>query len=134
MNIVLDTNLVVSGIFWKGVPGKILDCWVNKLFQLVITEEIFLEYRRVVELLSNKTKSRIPEEIVDSIAIHSILVKPYGVNFPHCEDPDDNKFIEAAAFANAKYLVTGDKALLKVERYKGGEIIQARHFLDKLGV
>src|ERR687885_282720 len=37
-------------------------------------------------------------------------------SLPHCRDPDDQKFIEAAALARADVLVTKDRALLELNR------------------
>lgn len=51
MKVVLDTNVLISGIFWKGTPRKILDEWSKGKFQLVVTPNIFTEYQRVGEEL-----------------------------------------------------------------------------------
>jgi len=48
IRIVLDTNVFMSGIFWSGNPGKILDAWSNKKIILIFSKEIIDEYIRVV--------------------------------------------------------------------------------------
>lgn len=50
--------------------------------------------------------------------MNSHFVNPVGVDFPKCTDPDDDKFLAAAVSGHCKYIVTGDKALLKVGSYK----------------
>lgn len=57
MKIVLDTNVLVSGIFFSGAPSKILEAWDEGAFELVISPEILEEYRRVVEELSSQYPS-----------------------------------------------------------------------------
>jgi predicted nucleic acid-binding protein len=44
VRIVLDTNVLVSGIFWTGIPFKILEHWIKGRFKLLITEDILKEY------------------------------------------------------------------------------------------
>ena len=52
MNIILDTNVLVSGIFFKGPPFRILLAWKNNKFKLVTTHQIIEEYKRVINELS----------------------------------------------------------------------------------
>ncbi|MBP1750235.1 MAG: hypothetical protein H6Q52_2774 [Deltaproteobacteria bacterium] len=46
-----------------------------------------------------------------------------------CKDPDDDIFISCALSAKAQYVVTGDKALLDVKRYKKIEIVSPAEFV-----
>ena len=63
MRIVVDTNVIISGIFFGGKPRELLEkCFAGK-YQLVCTEEIFEEYILTIERLTAKTKSSIGEEI-----------------------------------------------------------------------
>ena len=47
-----------------------------------------------------------------------------------CRDPDDNKFIECAVAANALYIVSGDKDLLDLKKYRDVRILTAAEFLE----
>lgn len=49
MRVVLDTNVVASGVFFGGVPGRILAAWAAGDFTLVLSPQILAEYRRVGE-------------------------------------------------------------------------------------
>lgn len=57
MKIVLDTNVLISGIFWSGPPFQILDAWKDGKIQLIVTKEILMEYHRVTTILSKKFAS-----------------------------------------------------------------------------
>jgi len=127
---ILDTNVLMSGIFWGGVPGKILDIWSENKFILVISKNIFNEYKRVAQILEKKYKFDSADNILDFIAVASVFVNPTGVKHPECDDPDDDMFLSAAVFSHAKYLVSGDKALLRVEKYPGGVVISAQAFVN----
>ena len=52
MRIVLDTNVLISGIFFSGPPYEILKAWREKRIQFVLSAEIFDEYIRVAEILT----------------------------------------------------------------------------------
>lgn len=132
MKVVLDTNVLMSGIFWKGQPGKILELWLDNLFSLVLSEQIFLEYKRVSEILSKKYKANNIEKLLNLIAISSHFVETKWVEHPKCSDSDDNKFLATAVAANATYLITGDKALLAVKTCKNGQVITPKDFLSKI--
>jgi predicted nucleic acid-binding protein len=54
MRIVLDTNVFISGIFFSGPPSQILTAWKNSKFQIVLSQEILKEYRRVAVSLADK--------------------------------------------------------------------------------
>lgn len=47
MKIVLDTNVLVSGIFFSGPPRRIMDAWTEGVIQFVVSVPILEEYRRV---------------------------------------------------------------------------------------
>lgn len=47
MNVVLDTNVLVSGFFFGGVPGQILEAWRNQRVTIVLSAPILAEHREV---------------------------------------------------------------------------------------
>ena len=47
MRVVIDTNVFVSGVFWKGPPAEILRAWRAGRIEIVLSPEILDEYRRV---------------------------------------------------------------------------------------
>ena len=52
MKVVLDTNVVVSGIFFGGVPRAVLEAWADGLFEWFLSPSIFDEYVRTCDRLS----------------------------------------------------------------------------------
>ena len=47
MRVVLDTNVLISAIFFSGAPSRILSAWIADQFDLVVSTEILEEYREV---------------------------------------------------------------------------------------
>lgn len=129
MKVVIDTNVLLSGIFWKGLPGKILDLWSESYFNTILSEPIFNEYKRVAKILERKYSFDTADAILDIIAEKSTFVNPVNIEHPKCTDPDDDMFLAAAVAGGAKFIISGDKALLNVNRYKNGKVITAHDFV-----
>lgn len=93
---------------------------------------ILEEYRRVLAELAGKRPVAAAESILGLIELHSSLVEKASFAQTVCEDPDDDKFLETAVSAAADYVVSGDKALLRVKQYGEIVIVQPSRFLKIL--
>jgi putative PIN family toxin of toxin-antitoxin system len=129
---ILDTNVVISGIFWKGPPFRILEAWQEQRFCLVISVPILEEYRRVLAEMAGEYFSPALHSILALIELHSEMVEPVSFARAVCNDPDDDKFLEAAVAANADYVVSGDAALLRLKGHRGIGIVKPVEFLKLL--
>ncbi len=130
IKLILDTNVLMSGIFWSGPPAKLLDAWQRGNIKLIISPEILDEYVRVADLLSMKYPGVDVTPIIDLITVHSILFMPEKLPEPVSQDPDDDKFIATAIAANCKLIVSGDKDLLNVNGFNGINIIKPGSFIS----
>ena len=129
---ILDTNVIISGIFWKGAPFEILKAWQEHRFRLAITLPILNEYRRVLDEMTKKRPSPVLGSILEVIELHSEIVGPVSFTRTVCSDPDDDKFLEAALAADADYVVSGDAALLSLKNHHGIRIVRPAQFLKLL--
>ena len=59
MRVVLDTNVLASGIFFGGVPEKILDAWLHDKFVVYATPSILDEYLRVLIKMNTEAENEI---------------------------------------------------------------------------
>ena len=129
---VLDTNIFVSGIHWTGLSEKVLRLWIQDEFTLVSSFPIIDEIMRVLMAF------KVPLESEDISWWESLILEKSDLTFPveHLDivknDPDDNKFIEAAAEGNAQYIVSQDRHLLDLKEYKGIKIMHPEEFLKEL--
>ena len=128
---VLDTNVLISGVFWKGPPFEILKAWQQQRFRLAISPVVLQEYRRVLDELG---KQRMPvlTSVLKIIELRSEMVEPVSFSQPVCSDPDDDKFLEAAIAAGAGYVVSGDKALLNLKSYHMVQVVRPSRFMELL--
>jgi len=130
LKVVMDTNVFVSGVFFSGPPYHILQAWQAGEFELVVSQEILDEYRRVGEILGEERPKIDLNPILNFVIEHAKVYKPAKLKGPVCEDPDDDKFFACALASGSKVIVSGDKHLLKVSGYGGIEVLKPRDFVD----
>ena len=114
MKIVLDTNCLLMAISDRSRYYKIWREFLEGGYSLCITNEILEEY---VEVVGRNISERAAEAVV-----YLMLTRP-NVEFydPHFRfqliepDPDDNKFVDCAIAASAKYLVSEDHHFNKLK-------------------
>ena len=113
---VLDTNVVVSGLLFGGVPGTILTAWTAGAFTRVVSPPVLDEYQRVGRELAN---GRPPldtalDALLALVAVHATIIEAPPLPERVSADPDDDKFLAVAVAGQAGYVVSGDKHLLAV--------------------
>lgn len=131
MRIVLDTNVLISGIYFSGHPSTILQAWRSQKVQLVLSVEILEEYLKVAERLANRHTGIEYESIIGLIVQNSELVQAPSLPEPISEDPDDDKFFACALASNTKTIVSGDSDLLEVSGYCGIQVLSPKAFVVK---
>ena len=131
VKVVFDTNIFVSGHFWKGPPYRCLLAAEARLATLVVSEPILSELRE--KLID---KFGIPEAevavIVNRLDAYAETVPVPGRTGWVVQDADDDKFIDAALSGGATIIVSGDRHLLTLGTVEEIEILTARQFLDRL--
>jgi uncharacterized protein len=130
---VVDTNVIMSGIFFGGVPGRLLDAWATARVELVLSPAILDEYRRVGAELAAKYPERgdALTPVLALIAMNATLVDAAPLIEQVSADPDDDKFLAAAVAANVNTVVSGDQDLLDVSGWRNIKILTPRQFADR---
>jgi putative PIN family toxin of toxin-antitoxin system len=131
LKVVIDTNVLVSGIFFSGPPYQILKAWQTGEFELVASQEILDEYHRVGEVLAEEHPAVDLKLILNFVLEHVTIYKPLPLKEPVCEDPDDDKFLACALASGSKIIISGDKHLLKVSGFQGIKVFKPRDFVDR---
>jgi putative PIN family toxin of toxin-antitoxin system len=136
MRLVLDTNVVVSGLLFKGAPRRLLQAVADAHVGLFSSAPLLEELADV--LSRSKFKKKLsslgfsPGQLFDSFARRAEIVHPVPV--PRlAPDPDDDVVIGTAIAAKAELIVTGDKPLLSVGIFDGGRIVSVAEALAALG-
>ncbi len=139
MRIVLDTNVLVSGVISAGAPRLLLEAARSDAFELCTSEALLAELLAV--LARAKFARRLdlagltPAAIVDDLRRLALVVSPQAVPRVVASDPDDDQVLAAALAANADLIASGDKRdLLHLGNYQGIPIVTAREAVDMLQV
>lgn len=131
MRVILDTNVLISGVFFGGPPYLILKAWQEGKIQLVVSSEILDEYRRVADVLAEDHPMINLEPILEFVTQKAETFSAPPFPSPVCEDPDDDKFLACALASECRIIISGDKHLLKVTGFHNIEVIKPRDFLVK---
>lgn len=76
MRIILDTNVLVSGIFFSGPPLRILKAWRDNTLQFAVSTDILDEYQRVEAILGEKYSGVDVSPILDLLTINRSYKTP----------------------------------------------------------
>jgi len=131
MRVVLDTNVIISAIFFWGPPSRILSAWLEDAFELVISPEILEEYREVAGRIGEKFAGVEVGPVLDRMVLHARIVVPVELPDDACTDRDDIKFLECALGCQADCVVSGDRALLRSSGYEGIAVVTPRRFVQQ---
>ena len=130
MKVVIDTNVFVSS-FLGGNPRRIIDLWRNEEITLCLSKDVLDEYVGVIQRIGLTGEDEIQELL-------SLFAKGFNLLFttktPKItvvkNDPDDDKFIECAVALKAEVIITGDRELRALGKYRGIKILTPQQFLE----
>jgi putative PIN family toxin of toxin-antitoxin system len=131
--VVLDTNVLVSALIFKGRLAGLVTCWKNGGIVPVISRETFMELKTVLNypkfaLTADEIQTIIEDEILPFFEVVDIKKSINGV----CRDPYDDMFLSVAVNARAAWIVTGDKDLLELGKYGAVHIVTPQDFMKRL--
>lgn len=135
MRVVLDTNVVVSGLRSRsGVSFALLSALARGRFEIALTLPLYLEYRDVLGRPGMVAAELTDEDIVEicrGLADHAHLQDVHYLWRPLVRDPKDDLVLEAALASRSRYIVTHntrDFAGRGIEEGLGVRIVTPRAF------
>lgn len=130
VNVVFDTNVLISGYLWRGKPRQALQLIKRGGFSLLYCTGSLNELINVLSAKFKLTASEIYKVVLD-IRSTCKNVNITSKESPIIKDPSDNLFINLAIDGNAKILVSGDTHILNLKEFKGIEIITVAEFISR---
>lgn len=128
-SVTADTNIYISGLNFSGPPRQFLNLARAGGIRLAISEAVMEETLRVL-----REKFHWPEDALREAAANinefTERVRPSQLVDVIQEDPADNRILECAIAANSDFIVTGDRHLLRLERYGSIRITKVADFLE----
>jgi len=132
MRIVLDTNVLVSGLLSAaGPPGWIVEAVLAGDLELALDMAIRQEYEDVLHRPELRFSPEVVDDLftaIDQFAFHVAAAPPCPVPLP---DPDDEPFLAVAA-ATGSVLVTGNLKHFPPRSRGGVSVLTPRQLVDKL--
>ncbi len=131
----LDVNVLVSGFPQStGVPGELIELWLRGCFDLVLSEHILAELADVWSRPYWRTRYHAYEvqRAIALLGARASIVEPTDDVHRVAVDEEDDLVLATAIAGRAQYLVTGDRPLQALGRYRGVTILSPRQFLDIL--
>lgn len=139
MRIVLDTNVVLSALLWRGKPYQLLETIRQQSGLLIFSSAALLEELADVLTRPSPTKQltvigkTVREVMADYVAVVEI-VEPVSVPRVVPNDIDDDQVIAAAVTANADLIVSGDSDLIGLKQHQGIPILTAAMAVEKISI
>ncbi len=114
---VIDTNVLLDWLVFADPGVAALTAAVRSgALRWVATEAMLDELRHV--LSRPPLQARRPADLEDAITTccHLVAAPPEALRRLLCTDPDDQKFIDLALHRGSQWLISRDRAVLKLAR------------------
>jgi len=136
VRVVLDTNVVVSGLIWRNAPRQILDAARERRITLCTSSVLLAELAEVLDrghLAAAITAGHAsPEFLMRRYALLAMRVVPAEINPTVIADPDDDAVLACALAAQVDLIVSGDPHLLNLKHYHSIPIVTPVETLKRI--
>ncbi len=130
MRAVIDTNVLISAIFWPGKPKQLLNK-VRRGEIVFLTSQALLAELKEVLIREGKPFQLAEEEaqrVLSGIRELAEIIRPHSL-VTRCQDEADNRVLECAIDGRAEYIITGDTHLLELKSFEGIQLTTVADFL-----
>ena len=131
-SLVIDSNVWVSALVFGGNPRLVFEHCIKSGVIISVCPELISEARRII-LKKFKSFTEDFEELVSVLEIRLNYVMLGSILVEVCRDDKDNYLIETAIISKSRYLISGDKDLLSLKKYKGIIFLSPADYLERLG-
>lgn len=140
MRAVIDTNVLLAGLLWRGPPHALLEQVRAGTVSLISSPALLAELADVIgrpkfdAILTRTNTSR--ERSLAEVRRVAEVVEPPPLPQPVCRDPDDDEVLALAIAAKVDLIVSGDNDLLSLRSFQGIPIIapaQATGLIEATG-
>jgi putative PIN family toxin of toxin-antitoxin system len=131
MKIVLDTNIIVSGLLQsQGNPAQVLTLVLSGAIQVCHDERILAEYAEVLARPRFKFDPKRVREVLNKIETDGLTVDASGESDLDLPDADDEPFLAVALAASVDFLVTGNLADYPPDKRRGCAVVSPAAFME----
>jgi putative PIN family toxin of toxin-antitoxin system len=131
LRVVLDTNVIISSLFWTGPPFEVAMLGFRNKIALFTSWPILYEVEEKLQAKFHVPREKISFMIDILLAFMEVVIPKTEVNVIK-SDREDNKILECASEIGADFVVSGDKHLLEFNEFQGAKIVSPKEFLEIL--
>ncbi|MCC6532192.1 MAG: putative toxin-antitoxin system toxin component, PIN family [Burkholderiales bacterium] len=136
MRVVLDTNVVVSGLIWRHAPRQILDAARERRITLYTSSVLLAELAEVLDrahfAAAITASGASPEFLMQRYALLALRVVPAEIAPAVTADPDDDAVLACALAAQVDLVVSGDTRLLNLKHYQRIPIVAPTEAIKRI--
>jgi len=136
VRIVVDTNIVISGLLWSGSPQQLINLARAREIDLYSSVPLIAELAEVIgrEDFAGRVRAAglSAAELVEDYAHLARLVIPAEIRPTVLDDPDDDNVLACALAGQADLIVSGDKGLRGLKTYQRMPIVSAIDALSRI--
>jgi len=138
---VIDTNVLISALFWGGRPREIVDLAASGRFQTITSPELLLELEGVLTRAFDVPEDWVTLVLRDLLSYAEVVApgedsQPASSDLPPgadaLRDLDDLIVIAAALAGRADHIITGDGDLLSLSPIQDIYVLTPAQFLEVL--
>ena len=131
MRAVIDTNVLISAIFWPGKPKQLLNQVRRGKIAFLTSEALLTELKQVLTRGDKpfKLSEAEAQRVLAAIRDLAEVVHPHNSTVTRCRDETDNRVLECALDGRADRIITGDMDLLELASFEGIKITTVADFL-----
>jgi putative PIN family toxin of toxin-antitoxin system len=131
MKIVLDTNVLVSGLLQsRGNPAHVLSLVLSGAVRICHDERILAEYAEVLARPRFKFDTRKVRDVLNKLEVDGLSVDAAGLRDLGLPDADDEPFLAVALTAAVDFLVTGNLVDYPPDKCRGCKVVPPAVFIE----
>lgn len=138
MRAVIDTNVLLSGILWHGVPHELLEQVRNGKLTLISSPALLAELTDVISrpkfnaILSGSSTPR--NKLLDELHKLAEIIEPPPLPLPICRDADDDVVLATAIAGRVDIIISGDDDLLSLKIHQGIPVVTPAEAVQRIKV
>ncbi len=136
MRAVIDTNVLLSGLIWRGPPHLLLERIRAGTLSLVSSPELIAELAGIIarpKFSATLARSNSDQEkMLAEVRLLAEIVEPPPLPVPASRDPDDDAVLALAVAAHPDLIISGDADLLTLGSHAGIPIVTPAEALARL--
>jgi putative PIN family toxin of toxin-antitoxin system len=133
---VIDTNVLLSGLLWRGTPHALIEQVRAGTFTLISSPALLAELGEIIQRPKFRTvlvrSHTDPERVLSELRRLADIVDPPPLPAPVSRDPDDDAVLALAVASQADLIVSGDADLLTLGTHAGIPIVDPATALARI--